>query len=219
LAALAEYKNLIERLFEYYDTDNGYFLVWICIDGFWKLIELDGYIPVVPTGDRPAFSHGDQEELWVILLEKAYAKAYGNYEKINGGQPYEAIKDLTGAPGQSFCHRREEVKAEELWRKLDAANKEQFIMTCGTDVDTTGTIKMEGHSESVTNEGLVLGHAYSILDVREYKGQRLIQLRNPWGETEWKGDWSDKSKKWTEQARKELGYSVSAEDGIFWMPF
>lgn len=79
LAALAEYKNLIERLFEYYDTDNGYFLVWICIDGFWKLIELDGYIPAVPTGDRPAFSHGDQEELWVILLEKAYAKAYGNY--------------------------------------------------------------------------------------------------------------------------------------------
>jgi hypothetical protein len=39
-------------------------------------------------------------------------------------------------------------------------------MTCGTDADSTGTIQMEGHSESVTNEGLVLGHAYSILDLR-----------------------------------------------------
>ena len=38
------------------------------------------------------------------------------------------------------------MKADDLWRKLDAANKEQFIMTCGTDVDKTGTIKMEGHS-------------------------------------------------------------------------
>lgn len=58
------------------------------------------------------------------------------------------------------------MKAEELWKKLENANKQQFIMTCGTDADSTGTIQMEGHSESVTNEGLVLGHAYSILDVR-----------------------------------------------------
>lgn len=71
------------------------------------------------------------------------------------------------------------------------------MMTCGTDTDQSGSITMDGHSESVTNEGLVLGHAYSILDVRQYKGQKLIQLRNPWGETEWKGDWSDQSKKWT----------------------
>ena len=70
-------------------------------------------------------------------------------------------------------------------------------MTCGTDADTSGTIKMDGHSESVTNEGLVLGHAYSILDVRVYLGQKLIQLRNPWGETEWKGEWSDQSDQWT----------------------
>ena len=40
-----------------------------------------------------------------MILEKAYAKVYGNYEHIVGGQPYEAIKDLTGAPGQSFSHK------------------------------------------------------------------------------------------------------------------
>jgi hypothetical protein len=39
-------------------------------------------------------------------------------------------------------------------------------MTCGTNQNNDESIKMEGHSESVTNEGLVLGHAYSILDVR-----------------------------------------------------
>lgn len=41
-----------------------------------------------------------------MLLEKAYAKAYGDYEKIIGGQPYEAIKDLTGSPGRSFSHKK-----------------------------------------------------------------------------------------------------------------
>lgn len=82
-------------------------MVWLCIDGIWKLIEVDGFIPVKPDGKAPVFSRcreGD-EELWVILLEKAYAKAYGCYEHIVGGQPYEAIKDLTGAPGQSFSHK------------------------------------------------------------------------------------------------------------------
>jgi hypothetical protein len=47
-----------------------------------------------------------------------------------------------------------------------------------------------------------VGHAYSILDVREVaclgEAQRLVCLRNPWGSFEWTGAWGDKSSKWTE---------------------
>jgi hypothetical protein len=59
-------------------------------------------------------------------------------------------------------------------------------MSCGTDAKPVGT-KIEGHQESVTTEGLVLGHAYSILDIQEIKGEKILQIRNPWGNTEWKG--------------------------------
>jgi hypothetical protein len=55
--------------------------------------------------------------------------------------------------------------------------------------------------------------------VTTYKNEKLIQLRNPWGETEWKGDWSDQSEKWTPEAKSALNYNVLSEDGIFWMPF
>lgn len=44
LACLAEYAHLIERLFEYEDQNNSIFGIWLCLDGIWTLISLDGWI-------------------------------------------------------------------------------------------------------------------------------------------------------------------------------
>jgi len=51
------------------------------------------------------------------------------------------------------------------------------------------------------------------LDVHVYF-QKLLQLRNPWGTFEWKGDWSDKSSKWKKHPgiKKKLHF-VDADDG------
>ena len=52
------------------------------------------------------------------------------------------------------------------------------------------------------------------------KYTRLIRLRNPWGYKEWIGDWSDHSKLWTEEAKKELNINLHIEDdGEFFMSF
>lgn len=37
-----------------------------------------------------------------MLLEKAYSKAYGAYDKIEGGLTGQAIRDLTGAAYDSM---------------------------------------------------------------------------------------------------------------------
>ncbi|NXD88805.1 CAN1 protein, partial [Halcyon senegalensis] len=55
-----------------------------------------------------------------------------------------------------------------------------------------------------------------------YRGQALglIRMRNPWGEVEWTGPWSDNSAEWNavEPAlRQQL--MVKMEDGEFWMSF
>jgi hypothetical protein len=45
-----------------------------------------------------------------------------------------------------------------------------------------------------------------LLDVFEVEGTKLVQLRNPWGDTtEWKGAWGDNSKEWTDR-RKRIIY-------------
>ena len=99
-------------------------------------------------------------------MEKAYAKCYGNYNNISGGQPFEAIKDLTGAPGEQFNHSK--ISMGEAWDKLMEANHNQFMMTAGTKMEGSDH-QQEGHTEGITSEGVVLGHAYSILDVRVVK--------------------------------------------------
>ena len=45
-----------------------------------------------------AFSRAANSQLWVCLLEKAYAKAHGSFNAISGGEIAEALLDLTGAP-------------------------------------------------------------------------------------------------------------------------
>ncbi len=98
---MAEYPGLIKRLFDF-DSCNDYGIqsVWLHIDGVWNQIVLDEYFPSVNRGRgfELAFSKTDQKELWVLLLEKAYAKAYGSYWEIIGGDPVHALRDLTGAP-------------------------------------------------------------------------------------------------------------------------
>nr|XP_008102805.1 PREDICTED: calpain-3 [Anolis carolinensis] len=71
--------------------------------------------------------------------------------------------------------------------------------------------------------GLVLSHAYSVTGVEEITFKReklkLIRLRNPWGQVEWNGAWSDSSDEWNviDGAEKtRLQHKVS-EDGEFWI--
>uniref|UniRef100_A0A672R6W5 calpain-2 n=1 Tax=Sinocyclocheilus grahami TaxID=75366 RepID=A0A672R6W5_SINGR len=45
-----------------------------------------------------------------------------------------------------------------------------------------------------------------------------IQVRNPWGQVEWTGAWSDNSSEWNAVDSSERE-SVKAEDGEFWMSF
>ena len=68
-------------------------------------------------------------------------------------------------------------------------------------------------------KGLVAGHAYSVVKVVQLsnkKKTKLVQVRNPWGSTEWKGAWGDKSRKWTAKLKEEAGFDKK-NDGVFFM--
>ena len=40
--------------------------------------------------------------MWVILLEKAWAKIHGSYDKIIAGDGAKTLRDITGAPSYGY---------------------------------------------------------------------------------------------------------------------
>ena len=84
----------------------------------------------------------------------------------------------------------------ELWSKMEMFKAENYLM---------GAASPSGSDRNKSNLGVVFGHAYSVMDVAVVDGNKLVQMRNPWGRTEWTGAWSDNSKEWN-QKRKQIVY-------------
>ena len=108
-----------------------------------------------------AFAHSDHmEEIWIALLEKAFAKMRGNYWAIgDGGQPGDALFALTGAP--SKCFMVADTREEKLWHVMEKAHNTQgFLMVASID-------PRAGAEEAAWQQkGLEPGHAYGVLRAR-----------------------------------------------------
>ena len=52
----------------------------------------------------------------------------------------------------------------------------------------------------------------------EINGEKVLRLRNPWGNGEYTGDWSDSSKKWTAELKKKYNF-LKKDDGDFHMAY
>lgn len=76
---------------------NGIYKVTLRIDGVIQEILVDDFIPVTPSGE-PLFCQPNKSEFWVLILEKAWAKAHGSYANIISGTPSEVYKAVTYAP-------------------------------------------------------------------------------------------------------------------------
>lgn len=65
--------------------------------------------------------------------------------------------------------------------------------------------------------GLVAGHSYTVVHVKEISGFKLLALRNTWGYHEWNGAWSDGSEEWETYPDVAKALEVECvDDGLFW---
>lgn len=195
----------------------GIFRFRFWLYGKWTEVVVDDRLPYWPDG-KLVFCSNKQEpdEYWGPLLEKAYAKVYGSYENLEGGQTYDALVDMSaGVPEQFQLADLDDSIRAHFWQILLQAFQKDSMLGCSITPDPY-------QKEALIANGLVAGHAYTITLVAEVEGNCLIRIRNPWGnEKEWTGAWSDESGEWdqvSEEAKAEVGFAVG-HDGEFWMSF
>ena len=206
ITALSEYPFLIREKFRTRKfNEEGYYEIVFFIDGEWQIIFLDDYFPYDPEIKNFAFAQPNNNELWAILLEKGWAKINGGYSNIIGGIVSEPICALTGFPTEFLSHK--ELEEIEIFDKIEKGDKEGTIMSSAS----------KGNDE-IEERQLVRSHAYTLISAKKWKERNLflLKLRNPWGEGEWNGNWSDDSQCWTDEYKEYFDYKLN-NDGIFWI--
>uniref|UniRef100_A0A672G3W2 Calpain 9 n=1 Tax=Salarias fasciatus TaxID=181472 RepID=A0A672G3W2_SALFA len=198
----------------------------------WLDVVVDDRLPTV-RNNLIMLHSASNNEFWSALLEKAYAKMHGSYESLKGGSTMEAMEDFTGGVGEMY----ETKKApDNLFATMKKALDRGSMMGCSIDVKASSSkkhplklniliiVRIFNFPVLKTATGLVKGHAYSITGLEEvtYRGRKvkLIRIRNPWGQVEWNGPWSDKSSEWDYVDRADKSRILNnSEDGEFWMEF
>jgi hypothetical protein len=246
---LAEFPGAIQSVFLTNEFNpRGRYVIKL-FNGYthsYEELQIDDYIPVT-KGCEPLFAKPNDRELWVLLLEKAFAKLLGSYHKLDGGYSLWGLQALTGdevsnwrlEKGGSWGEYEIRYKdslseinfykriidgkhsttsgSAEFFEKLEQWDSEECVLAASTSGhDTT----QEG--DTTSTHGLVAGHAYALTTVKKVGSHRMLRLRNPWGQFEWDGDWSDSSPLWKKHGdvcRACEGGGEAADDGFFWMEF
>nr|XP_017505573.2 calpain-5 isoform X1 [Manis javanica]XP_036866509.1 calpain-5 isoform X1 [Manis javanica] len=213
------------------DTHAGIFHFHFWRFGEWVDVVIDDRLPTL--NNQLIYCHSNsRNEFWCALVEKAYAKLAGCYQALDGGNTADALVDFTGGVSEPIDliegdFANDEAKRNQLFERVLKVYSRGGLISASIKAVTAADM------EARLACGLVKGHAYAITDVRKvrlghgllafFKSEKLdmIRLRNPWGEREWNGPWSDTSEEWqkvSKTEREKMGVTVQ-DDGEFWMTF
>ncbi|KAK8008438.1 hypothetical protein PG991_010989 [Apiospora marii] len=149
------------------------------------------YRKTYQTGSKALFFGGnkDQNETWIPLMEKAFAKIHGDFSSLIGGWIGEGVEDLSGGVTT-------ELLASDILDFDDGGYGERNGIR-------------EGHAY-VVMDARTLKSGERLVKLRNPWGKLKKGI--------WDGAWSDGSKEWTNDIKEELGHNFG-NDSVFWIRY
>lgn len=144
----------------------------------WLNVVIDDYIPCDAMG-TPLFARStDPNELWPLLVEKAYAKLHRCYQSLIHGSVEYALADMTGASVERLSltasgEGNGKDWMESFWKKLSkwVNDPAEHIVGCMWNKPTPASIQQGG-----TLEGIEFAVMHTIVATCEFKQFRLVRV-------------------------------------------
>ncbi len=138
-------------------------------------VTVDGDMATSASGTQRYGKSREKSELWVGVLEKAYAEWKGGYETIgNGGYATEVLEALTG--NRASATSTTATSTDALFSRIERASSSGAPITAGTHGKDSGV--------DYNGTGVYAWHVYTVLGTSQENGAKYVELRNPWGNTE-----------------------------------
>jgi len=245
LCCISTQPGLVVRLFNETEANrSGAYSVWLNVHGVWTPLMIDDAVPIFENNSGKSLfflssPNNETKEIWYMLLEKAFAKAYGSYHNLFNGFESYALRDLTGAPTITYnicmiepeqqITESDKIHISELWKRISNSLRKGYVLSFmprlpSAEEKEENRAKSDDlyHLENHLDSGIYASHNYAILAAKEVEtnetSTKLIKLRYPWIGEKWVGDWSSESNKWTNELREALHYhSDDVQDGEIWM--
>jgi len=194
--------NLIRTLEK---NDYGFYEVNLFIDGIWQIFYLDDFFPFSIQDNKFIGYSNIDDQLWPMLLEKAFAKACGGYYEM---YCTDCSKFLSAFTGMESGHVK--IIKNEIFDFIYENIKKKFTLIC----NTKDFAKNSSNQVVVEKFGLKPSYYYVILDAfelekNESKSTKLVKIGCPWEKVEFKGEWSIDSPNWDENLKKKYFNNTS----------
>ncbi|CBZ38522.1 hypothetical protein, unknown function [Leishmania donovani] len=173
------------------DEDNGIYVVWLCVHGWWTRVTVDAYLPCVIEDNRLVDLYGCSStttyDLWAPVCEKALAKVLCGYHALCSLTAETAIGNFTGGPVEcwDWWHRRSSTALEEMEAALSTNARGAGVVllstfsTAALRDTSTRSVAVAGAHAAYQRLGLRPGTSYRVLAVADNaEGEPMVLLRN-----------------------------------------
>jgi hypothetical protein len=149
--------------------DGTYAVQFANADGSKVFVRVDGDLPTASWGGMQYAGLGEENSLWVAIMEKAYATfrdgGAASYTDLDGGWMDEAFGDLG-------------FESNAVW---DASNGDDLLDQIAQELAAGKAVTMAINTPK-NGAPLIGSHAYTVVSVdTDSQGRKTIVLRNPWG--------------------------------------